>query len=202
MTDHPIIFSAPMIQALLAGRKTMTRRLAWRFVDVNDNHTKLPSPWQRVKPGDWLWVRENVGRRAAVTLLGTPAKNGVEEAFYAADGENVLNEDEFNVCPWWKQKQTLPCIHMPRKWSRLTFVVAATKIEPLQDISEADAKAEGADLANTGHDVHGPIKSHRTGFVYLWAKLHGEDFWLSNPEVVAITFAVHKQNIDAMENAS
>jgi hypothetical protein len=74
--------------------------------------------------------------------------------------------------------------------------VGATKIEPLQAISEADARAEGVGLAVAGTSPDGPIKTHRTAFVRLWGELHGTESWLSNPEVVAISGKVIAQNID------
>lgn len=151
MTDRPIIFSAPMVLALLAGRKTMTRRLAWRRdqkwgdarpIVGSERDYMIPTTWQRVKSGDRLWVRENLTRRRG-NFLGIP--QNVIEAHYAADDEDVVNEHEFNLLPWWKGKGGLPSIHMPRRVSRLTLVVTATKIERVQAISETDAKAEGVE---------------------------------------------------------
>lgn len=223
--DIPIIFSAPMVLALLREAKkpgtgkTMTRRLAWRELNTNVKGRiaaglgKSPSPWQRVKPGDRLWVRENIGRRVAITLLGTPAKNGVEEAVYAADDSEVVNEDGFNLCPWWKSKGILPCIHMPRRVSRLTLVVTATKIECVQSITDADCIAEGANgkiIGPTGQPMlrRGGNVSHgrdalRHWYRNLWDNLHRSDHsWYANPEVIALSFTVHRSNIDALPKAA
>lgn len=205
MRDIPIIFSGPMVRALLAGRKTMTRRLAWRpwhlgalefsseemeeydalGWNVTQGHDELfyvakPSPWQRVKPGDRLWVRESV----ACECRDAP--------IYSAD----LSEEGRTH---WKFR---PSIHMPRWASRLTLVVGAVKIERLQDISEGDAIAEGCERAIAGQGDQGAITTYRTGFVYLWGSLHGTDSWLANPGVAAITFTVHRQNIDALQAAA
>jgi hypothetical protein len=95
----------------------------------------------------------------------------------------------------------IPSIHMPRWASRLTLIVTATKVERLQDISEAEARAEGVDPAIAGQDAHGPVKTYRTGFVRIWGDLHGTESWLSNPEVVALSFSAHQTNIDAMPKA-
>jgi hypothetical protein len=190
MVDRSVIFSAPMVRALIEGRKTMTRRLAWRELkdDAGRFIGQVPSPWQKVQPGDRLWVRESIGRKPA-SFLGIQATNGVEAAFYVADGNDLVNEHEFGLCPWWKQKQSLPSIHMPRWASRLTLTVTATKIERLQAITHDDALAEGVGIFP--HSM-----SAQKRFAELWASLHGPQSWDANPEVVAIRFAVEQRNID------
>lgn len=190
--DRPIIFSTPMVQALLREAeepgtgKTMTRRLAWRFSDVNDNHTKTATSWQKAKPGDRLWVREN-WKPHSIYVAIKPRDIPNSRIFFAADDGSFPSNT-----PW------RPSIHMPRWASRLTLVITATKVERLQEISEADARAEGVEPAVAGADETRQIKTYRTGFVRIWRKLHGEESWLENPEVVALTFTVHKTNIDAM----
>lgn len=181
MPDFPIIFSAPMIQALLRGDKTMTRRLAWRERKTTEpNQYKMsPTAWQRVRPMDRLWVRENFAPT-------------VNTAIYRADGEK--QPGACCGCAW------RPSIFLPRRLSRFTLIITATKIERLQDISEEDAKSEGAFLSVAGVDYSGfPIRTHRTGFVRIWNELHGDKSWLDNPEVVAVSFRVIKANIDAPE---
>lgn len=165
--DLPIIFSGPMVRAIIDDRKTMTRRLAWRGtmeprVGAAMLPIKKPSPWQRVKPGDRLFVRENIWQ--ASPYPGTLPSGEPDEStkwssrlvHYAADGNppNCANRhygpdglrngafaapDPYAV---WLQR---PSIHMPRWASRLTLLVTATKIERLQEISEEDARAEGCE---------------------------------------------------------
>jgi hypothetical protein len=99
-----------------------------------------------------------------------------------------------------------PSIHMPRRVSRLTLDVTAVKIERLQEITEDDARAEGV-LYVPGHGDLSPAElsadpgysnylNCRLGFWALWDTLHGPGAWAQNPEVVALTFAVHELNID------
>jgi len=196
LTDIPIIFSAPMVLALISGRKTQTRRLAWRNKIITERKT------QNVKPGDRLWVRENLAQQQG-NFLGI--KQNVLEAIYAADKAEVLNEHEFNLLPWWKGKGGLPSIHMPRNVSRITLVVAAAKIEPIQSMSRRDARAEGVVRrdAKTWEVPGTKCESFNGGpvgaFSSLWMSLHGLAAWSENPEVVAMTFAVHHQNIDRMK---
>lgn len=202
--DRPIIFSAPMVQALLREAekpgtgKTMTRRLAWRkpkSVGGGMIRTKT-SPWWVVKSGDRLWVRESLQRfdrepptaQYIASMTGVVAPPGIERHPNGA-------------ALWQWRNKALPSIHMPRWASRLTLVVSATKTERLQEISEKDARAEGVEPAVAGADETRQIKTYRTGFVRIWRKLHGEESWLENPEVVALTFTVHKTNIDAMPKA-
>ncbi len=174
MTDRPIIMSGPMVRALLDGRKTMTRRLAWRRRRTTDGHPNdslAHSSWMRVRPGDRLWVRETTIR----TPAGTDYAATTNRAHYGAGGEIPKT----------------PAIHMPRLASRVTLIVTATKMERLQEISAEDAEAEGVrcDMSSWTFVRH---------FQDLWERLHGPGSWEANPEVVAISFRVVKANIDRM----
>jgi len=177
MSHRPIIFSGPMVLALLAGRKTMTRRL-------------VTSPLSKCQIGDRLWVRE----AAYYTIDQGTHKPAKVEGFFA-DGKNRYKHN-FTV-------ESRPSIHMPRWASRITLVVTGTKIERLQDISESDVQAEGFERLE---GLQGPCdveEVHRDAgrdwFSDLWVSLHGVDSWRSNPEVVAISFRVEKINIDQMQ---
>jgi hypothetical protein len=90
-------------------------------------------------------------------------------------------------------------IHQPRAYSRLTLIVSATTIEPLQEITEEDASAEGVTRA-TEENVRkwGYDQTARMAFADLWDSLHGATAWSANPEVVALSLAVHQTNIDAL----
>lgn len=216
--DKPIIFSGAMIRALLDDRKKQTRRLAWRidedqFDEASGTMQRAPSPWQKVKPGDRLWVRENfrvqqinrytsAGGAFRSICIDYPAGEGRQFDDFrrwvnVADDERLPRVFKARKGESGKDAPLVPSIHMPRAASRLTLIVTATKIEKLQDISEEDATAEGAPLEIAGNDAKGVILTRRTGFVRLWGSLHGTDSWLSNPEVVALTFTVEKRNIDA-----
>lgn len=258
-----------MVQALLAGRKTMTRRLAWRSEtwapefaserledfelrgwdcrQVNDGwQIRQPSSWQKVQPGDRLWVRENFGiARCSENaesggdtcyfdwgkdhgdprphLDGDPRFGTLATVHFAADGEDE-NPCEFYAHRSLDGKKVLspqeipwrPSIHMPRWASRLTLIVAATKFEPLQDISEEDAIAEGVvknEVVDGTRCTHVPGLPETAlycedgvsaGLVFekLWASIHGPESLDANPEVVAITFRVVKENIDRIKEAT
>lgn len=211
-----------MIRALLDGRKTMTRRLASREIinqhrgfDFPPGHRKndwVPTPWRKLKIGDRLWVRENwcVSATHDKKKPSDLAPRSMTVMFEAGGSIANINtkgdwrpDDHPKVgeTPDWAGKPR-PSIYLPRWASRLMLVVTATKTEPLQNISEADAMAEGVDRAAAGTEQRNvgqvTIYTFRTGFVRLWGELHGTDSWLNNPEVVAPTFTVHKQNIDSI----
>lgn len=101
-----------------------------------------------------------------------------------------------------------PSIHMPRWASRLTLVVTEVRHQLLQDISEADARAEGAEsCANGWWFDRNPIlagSDARGAFYCLWNSLHTRpgERWEDNPAIVAITFEVHRRNVDAMGAAA
>lgn len=202
MTDRGIIFSAPMVKALLAGRKVMTRRLAWQerhlvradgSIDKTIPICPWPSLWQKVKPGDRLWVRESAR---------WSAEHG--NWYFMADSRGIGLPPSGVAFP--KQK-AIPSIHLPRWASRLTLMVTATKVEPLHAITDADAIAEGiaplplqdaADPSAWWESGLGEnqARSPRESFRKLWNSLHGTDAWDANPGLVAISFAVERRNID------
>lgn len=193
MTDRPILMSSPMVRALLDGSKTQTRRLAWRSIldEVTPEGEEVcvihkPTIWQSVKPGDWLWVRETWAPLNRLMHDDPGAAACASGGFYRADNSTVEGEIQF-----WS-----PSIHMPRRASRLTLVVTATKMERVQEINGLEALAEGVDR----EEGTAPWRM----FCRLWKRLHTKPGarWEDNPEVVALTFSVHQQNIDAMGKAA
>lgn len=172
MGERPVIFSASMVRAILAGRKTMTRRLA-------------TSPLTKCSAGDRLWVREAfaVHHAAEPRVYARGDGHPWGSPIYRATFTGGLLPICEGFTPW------RPSIHMPRWASRITLSVTAIKTEPLQDITIADALAEGA-LEATEIPYVGAMTGDqaRVAFSLLWDKLHGPLSWEQNPEVVAISF--------------
>jgi len=231
MTDRPILFSAPMVRAIIreiehpGTGKTQTRRVidfdgidkVIEFVRVAfDRDSQVPiyemkeaagkhvyrpagrnmqTPhWSpRYAVGDRLWVREN--------LAVTSNDQSVRWLYYAADGKDVWPQTR-----WQKDRNSVPSIHMPREFSRLTLFVTDVRVQRLQEISEADARAEGisplpAGRYYCGEDEDGPVtaKSAITAYGWLWNSINGERpgcHWQDNPWVVAVTFDPALGNID------
>lgn len=182
MTVRPIIFSGPMVQALLGGRKTQTRRLA-------------TSPLRRCQPGDRLYVRES-GAWATLTEVAPNPGQQRGAVWYAAGGD-PSGLSFFNG-------KMRPSIHMPRWASRLTLEVEAVRVEALNWISAADAIAEGTEPVEQDGvtywqdylDDEEAYDDPRISYQSLWEKLHGIESWFVNPDVVVLTFKVLADNVD------
>lgn len=236
MTDRPIIMSGPMVRAILEGRKTQTRRLAWRVGGLTEAakaqgleplQIGKPTIWQKVKPGDRLWVREthtfetcqkigwyeppfNDGRPLKITDDPDWGKFWDQPHYKATDPAPDLAYDDLDdACCRWRSS-----IHMPRWASRLTLIVDDVRVERLQSINLHDAVQEGMcgvieqktwwyNGASHLREDNGPKRfpTSYAAFHALWEHLHGPGSWDANPEVVAITFTPHQCNIDAMESA-
>lgn len=200
MAVKPILFSAPMVRALFAGRKTQTRR-ALALGCIGRNLELPPEKLEaRYQPGDTLWVRESwrVGGqhdKIKPSLL-TPEPVG-----YGAD------EPADTISRAGKLR---PSMFMPRWASRLTLVVTETRVQRLQEISEADAHAEGVEAIDGAFDevafaaraqkLGMMCEDGRTWFAWLWDSLNSKRprcAWADNPWVAAYTFTVHHENIDA-----
>ena len=93
-------------------------------------------------------------------------------------------------------------IHMPRWASRLTLTVTDVRVQRVQEISEDDARSEGFGSLITTVDKLGPSITARDGFREIWNSIHGPGAWDANPWVAAISFTVHRCNIDTMEEGT
>lgn len=213
MADRPIIFSAPMVSALLDGRKTQTRRIyrvppgsyveqgrIWAMTD-GCPHGDAALPYA---PGDRLWVREAwavSGDFAAINSFDWAKFHDPRRMFQ----ENLRFRADADAYETAVQAWRYP-IHMPRWASRLTLIVTDVQVQRLQEISEDDARAEGV-LPDgfEGYRGHEGTIGYPTAiwaFRHIWNSIHGPDAWDANPWVAAISFTVHRCNIDTMEEGT
>lgn len=179
MKDHPILYSTPMVQAILLGRKTITRRVVkpQPRIDKQTGDIYLKSfnevipveEWAHAhaalcpygKVGDKLWVRETFA------VIGHTTKHYV----YKADAEGI---------PKWEDMKWKPSIFMPRAACRITLQITSVKVERLQDITEAQAIAEGINPEVTGDDLYENYSKDgyrwikaKPSFQSLWVKING-----------------------------
>jgi hypothetical protein len=214
--ERPILFSGPMVKAILEGRKTQTRRVIKpQPADLRGDHFQgeslfntmirkdLESDWRSLaclygQPGDRLWCKE--GWRFASINHGSPRQ------FW------TVQFRDFAVLPHPQPDQDLishltakdtftegatgiafgrwrSSLHMFRWASRITLEITEVQVERLQSISEEDAKAEGVE------SIHFQILKpwvgypvYREPFARLWESINGKGSWELNPWVWAITF--------------
>lgn len=177
MKERPILFSAPMVRAILDGTKTQTRRIVkthayknsvwyrpyqskpqeWSALLGDKQHSFVKCPYGY--EGDRLWVRE--------TYSFDKPDGG--QVFYRADGYQ-------DGLGGWK-----PSIHMPRHASRIDLKITSIGIEHLQDITRKDAIAEGAPRPDAAYSM-------RDSYRMLWETINGMGSWAENPWVWVIKF--------------
>jgi hypothetical protein len=224
MADRPILFSAPMIRALLAGRKTQTRRLlksqpsngihALRHLIRPFDapafyeycwHSKFGARLESIKTpihtGDRLWVKETWRTESRAYDDLAPSEMGGEETIlYDADADWKLNKSV---------GKSRVSIHMTRWASRITLMVTDVRVERLEDISDEDAIAEGVEPERDGWKQYGTVTlgpdavwaTAEGAYHDLWDSINGVGAWDENPWVVAYTFTVHLGNIDQIGRA-
>jgi len=218
MKERPILFSAPMVRAILEGRKTQTRRVvkthqnADSFVEVSglwrpkgenlkaDQMSRLVKcPFGQV--GDELWVRES-GYESGKWVRHYDQTDEIEMLWkpsgawwYAADGSPPAIKGPNQV---WRSR---PSIHSPRKVSRIQLRITAVRVERLQDIvdNDSDAKAEGINIIHhgDGHYCYHHVRTepHPENWVFadsafkaLWSSINGAASWDANPFVWVVEF--------------
>ena len=208
--ERPMLFSAPMIRALLAGRKTQTRRVvkpvpkwAKRFpICKPDGMAAGHEIWwwdgefDRVgvsqdcpygKPGGRLWVKETW--RPIKSVLAWDM-----DVTYLADGaRRTVKDGEFGDRDWTMPKAAatgnVSPLFMPRWASRLVLEITDVRVERLNDCSEADAMAEGTQEPSLV-PIIGACWSERDAYAKLWEHINGAGSWAANPWVWAVSFRV------------
>lgn len=207
MIERPILFSSPMVRALLDGTKTQTRRVvkmppSWDCIvyadwgngwwpyrsddgeSPNYDNNEIPLNCPYGQPGDCLWVRETF----------CLDDNGHEEwPIFRADGAKLPERPATRKPARWT-----PSIHMPRRASRILLEITGVRVERLQDISEADAIAEGVEphevrqfaMYGLNAEERADIRRQAAVGPYrgLWGSINGAGSWDANPWVWVIEF--------------
>lgn len=199
MKERPILFSAPMVRAILADAKTQTRRAVNPQPSGADLQCALDGKWLHKQfgalrppriadlpmnspygqPGDRLWVKETWSvPREYDSMKPSDMNPGYRDLIqYHADGD-----------PSGKLR---PSIFMPRWASRITLEVVGVRVERLNDCSEADAQAEGVAIENqcmTGYCAGGSLPSAVHAYRTLWESINGAGTWERNPWVWVVEF--------------
>ncbi|MGQ8875919.1 hypothetical protein ACUTR7_00295 [Delftia sp. NA_296.1] len=205
MKERPILFSGPMVRAILASTKSQTRRICKPAMAHNLSHVvEVPDPQERgqIYNGttfgdeegsiqftspyggvrDRLWVREShwwfKDECDHETGYYPPALTA-DDVEYRADGESKRHG--------WR-----PSIHMPRWASRITLEITGVRVERLQDINQADAQAEGAPPGHPSIDQisreFGYPDFPRSWYAQLWEEINGPGSWAQNPWVWVVEF--------------
>jgi hypothetical protein len=221
MILRPLLMSTEMVKADRADRKNQTRRTGgldrineqpdiWQFIGLKwDNCTAyavFAYNWEEIEiktpygiPGDRLWIRETW----AVAHIYDNVKpimldpDECHQRWYAGDG----------VEKHYRFGKTRASIHMPREFSRTTVEITDLRIQRLQDISEADAIAEGIQQVNLDSDAKPEYKDYLEGsplyrigqskewglspigsYITLFQSINGKELTVKNPWSWAITY--------------
>lgn len=208
--ERPILFSAPMVRAILEGRKTVTRRTishkltnrfdeprgqadvdaGYPFVECEEGYFPALNFCPYGQIGDRLWVRETF-----IDMQGTGVEHRpdpddpLQRYAYAADYRPGSHSDEVRKDFGLKHK---PSIHMPRAACRILLEITDVRVERLQGISGDQAEAEGVDAAMCQQFLETSPSRHQCkeavihGFAGLWQSTGGD--WDANPWVWVVEF--------------
>ncbi|MBF0185361.1 MAG: hypothetical protein HQM06_13400 [Magnetococcales bacterium] len=209
MKERPILFSGPMVRAILEGRKTQTRRIVkavqgfhcpdemwpaaisdvveWReqeglWFGLMGYSTLCTASSPYGKPGDRLWVRETfaMAQPGSLPVYRADAIDKNGDAW-----PSIFPGDPDNEVRW------TPSIHMPRSASRILLEITGIRVERLQDISEEDAQEEGS--IEWMHHMKMPpppicSDTGRIAFTHLWESINGTGSWDANLWVWVVDF--------------
>ena len=185
MKERPIIFSTPMVKAILEGRKTQTRRV----IKANDIHLVSDDVSFKEVNEDFVFTFKWKYAPKFDVDLSPIAKQGdilwVRETFSI-----YLNEYLFkSTNTIFKGVKWKPSIHMPKAVAQVWLKITDIRVERLQDISEEDAKEEGVEKHECEY-INRKETSYRNGFFSLWVDINGSESLNKNPWVWVIEFKV------------
>jgi len=206
MKERPILFSAPMVRAILEGRKTATRRVVkpqpasgahWQPIVLSgyggwvDGHgSPLRCPYGQ--PGDRLWVREtwqyfgfSDEGEPCICYLADHGREWPHVPQPEADKVDCIWADlsdpgNFSISGRACDNRWRPSIHMPHWANRITLEITGVRLERLQDISADDAWSEGIPHSPDVNPIH--------EFEGLWTSINGDRSWNANPWVWVVEF--------------
>lgn len=220
MKEIPILFSTPMVQAELEGRKTKTRRTAGL-----DTLNKDPNDWQFewAEPMRNLWTFTQKSSLNEESLrdktfnqfqtkcpYGQPGdllwvretlyQNGELGLEYVANKEYIdeaIIPDDYGPYGGSYSFRNIPAIHMPKWAARIWLQITNIRVERLQDITEEDAQAEGMEKMDDSPFPYKLYSSNtascadaKTSFKFLWQNINGQESWDANPFVWCVSFKV------------
>lgn len=183
MKETGLMFKAPLVRALLDGRKTQTRRIAKpvRHPDLGNVYSPgalvLEHEPQHVinracpygQPGDRIYVRETFSQHPEWGQLA-----------FRADGEEFEDADGWLWEPKWQ-----PSSQMPKELARIWLEITGVRVEQLQNISTEDCISEGLNTTLRERDAEVNLKQQ---FKELWESTGGD--WDANPWVWVVDFKV------------
>lgn len=194
MKEYPIIFSTPMVQAILEGRKTMTRRV----IKPQPNESGIsymknaPLNWEEMYREDWCpwkWENEEGEIISKFSPYGQPGDMLWVRETYLYTGSQIVfraDEDPENK---WLCKWNSP-IFMPKAAARLWLEIVNVRVQRLEDITEEDAVKEGVESINVNDHPY-KFKNYHTNkfkcysakhsFASLWVEINGLKKYAENP---------------------
>lgn len=203
MNEKPILFNAEMVNAIISGRKTQTRRIM-----------KVQPEPSKSRSGDYWFPCNKMQSMVHVSdlLPGNPYMPDAHEFFstccpLGGIGDQLWVREAFaaGLCTestlayrathktedleegWGETIKWTPSIHMPRWASRINLLITGVRVERLRDISEQDAMAEGCAYGKGNGEIDLAVRPENH-FPTLWASIYGAESWQANPWVWVINF--------------
>jgi len=187
--ERPIIFKAEMVNAILEGRKTQTRRI------MKYQPTQMPdlsilsldrALTKKVCVASWFEEEGEGSHCACICSYGKPGDRLWVRETFADIGPRLTFRADLKDGAHCKVKRWTPSIFMPRCDSRIQLEITDIRVERLNDISGDDAKAEGVEWEPLGWIHYGDSSRRKSSsvqsFQTLWESINGpnsfDDKWI------------------------